>query len=115
MFQDILAMGAGGDSGSLAVDTVKFTGTVSSSRAYPFEKDFKYVILADATNGNNPTWYQNTFTINGTVVTDIVGGNTSGSMGSSSYTIWAAIPNIKSGDELKNTAGSFNFLMIGMN
>ena len=116
MFQDILAMGSGGDSGSLAVDTITFTGNVSSSKTYTFGKDFKYVIIIDATNGYAPTWYQNNIKINDTVVTDdIDGGIINGAMGSSSYTLWATISNIKSGDVLKTVSGSFNFLMIGMN
>lgn len=105
--------GASGGGGNVTLDTIKFTGTISSSTKYKFEKDFAYVVLLDVTNVNNPSWYSQ-LVLNGSAIPDAVGGQVSGTMGSAaSYTRYIGFPNVKTNDELANTSGSSNYFMLG--
>ena len=115
MFTELMASGSGG--GSMALDTITITGTVSDIDTYEFTKDFDLVVLLANASSSRPTWYVNNIAINGSAVTsNINGGSASGSIGSGGYTRWATISNIKSGDRLSIIdGGTYYFIMLGFN
>ena len=112
----VRASSGSGGGGSFALDTAFFTGYVSASRTYTFTKDFKYILLVDVSGISNPLWYEY-IRINGNLPSQINGGEVSGTIGgaSGSYTVYATIPNIKNGDTLNYTNGTFNFFVVGFN
>ena len=100
--------------GAITLDTaIITTSNVSTSNAYTFPKDYDYVVVESVSSSvSGSTWYE-TLRLNGSTISDITGGVINNSMSSGSYTLYAGFPNVKSGDELKVTNGTWKFMILG--
>lgn len=100
--------------GILTLDTFTVV-SVSDTNLYTFTKDYKYVIIIDGTNSTpSQTWYEDRIRINGSIKSGMQGGYITNSKLSSTNIIYAMLENIKNGDILSVTAGSYNPLLIGL-
>lgn len=100
--------------GALTLDTFKVV-SVTNTNLYTFTKDYKYVIMIDGTNSSpSQTWYEKSIRINGNIKSGMQGGYITNSKLSSTYIIYTMLEDIKNGDTLSVTAGSYNLLLIGL-
>lgn len=99
--------GASGGEMSLADKKIN---SITTSSSYTFTQDYKNVVVLAETSSSGS---ENYFRYNGNAIASPIDcGSISGSMGSNSYTFWMFVKNVKSGDTISVTAGSWPCLFL---